>query len=952
MGPVFSRLPHVTKVLDSLFLPTYRTGDRVEGNWYGRGKWYPGVVVTNSGKIIHVRYDDDDEENITDQTRLRREKAGKGACSTSMFSVQYDKGTKVLAAWHSNFELEYSATVMGYDDKGMCKVEYGDGEKEVLEPRYVKLIPTAVEESWIKTKFEEIKSSQAVQVAIRPVLELIKPRLQVGDRIEADWCGYGSLYPGRVAGVTTEGSHAPFPIKLKYDDGDEEFVAYENRARVTRVVSKTERLGYEYGLARPSTLGMREPFDSEPTHRFAINERVVIIGVPFVFTVDHRLNHMVKLVADVSGKPPGDRALLMRDFYFPEKHVWLASMEKNVDVFHVVRSNGRLSPEQTLESTPKVLLTVDLPTSSQQRLFDEVTTLCGLNPSDDSIRPRALKKEEVLKLTKRLAVINEESNLALFSDLQILRNPEEYDENQRAEAKKTVERDGRVIRKALDPAVNPNSRRSFFHWIEDDPSNYFRVAEVLLDAGASSNTYDFNGMTPLYLACAKGATSTVEFLLSRGANALLPGPGLMTPIHMMLSPKFNLPPRLVPTALRNRRTKTLRSVQYNFPGLKHLTQAAVTTPLFRSQDAESTADVDLRAMVTELGDGTGTQKKHSTEDCALNVIVRDSHLKALGTPLVQQLLDHQWELFAGNSAVKDAVLAVLLAALFVADTVLHTDTLTSMNPEQALNLSRGVSITLWLSAGYLLWLEIYQLSRDYMAWSRDVWNGLEMAAFSLVVIYESMDILDHFFGALPEPLPAWIESVRAVAAILVWLRILKYVSMFRGAGHLVNIVLKMLKEFASFLLVFSTIFLAFTHAFLVLLRPLADEEELTAVQTIMIAFRTMLGDFEYDRFSDSKTLVILFVIYVLIATVLMLNLLIAQLSNVFAEVQGDAAAEFLLNKARYIEEIENELTLVKKRDYSVSQITYSLKNELPEEITNSLTEEEGSNWQYVSSSLS
>ena len=40
-------------------------GDRVFGNWKGKGKYYKGKISTRNGKTIHISYDDGDQETTT-----------------------------------------------------------------------------------------------------------------------------------------------------------------------------------------------------------------------------------------------------------------------------------------------------------------------------------------------------------------------------------------------------------------------------------------------------------------------------------------------------------------------------------------------------------------------------------------------------------------------------------------------------------------------------------------------------------------------------------------------------------------------------------------------------------------------------------------------------------------------------------------------------------------------
>jgi hypothetical protein len=45
------------------YTPTY--GDRVQGDWLGKGKFYPGKVIKRDGRKVRIEYDDGDVEDTT-----------------------------------------------------------------------------------------------------------------------------------------------------------------------------------------------------------------------------------------------------------------------------------------------------------------------------------------------------------------------------------------------------------------------------------------------------------------------------------------------------------------------------------------------------------------------------------------------------------------------------------------------------------------------------------------------------------------------------------------------------------------------------------------------------------------------------------------------------------------------------------------------------------------------
>ena len=48
----------------------WAAGTRVDCNWKGEGKWYPGVIASANGKRLSINYDDGDRENT--QTAMCR----------------------------------------------------------------------------------------------------------------------------------------------------------------------------------------------------------------------------------------------------------------------------------------------------------------------------------------------------------------------------------------------------------------------------------------------------------------------------------------------------------------------------------------------------------------------------------------------------------------------------------------------------------------------------------------------------------------------------------------------------------------------------------------------------------------------------------------------------------------------------------------------------------------
>eukprot|EP00306_Pavlova_sp_CCMP459_P004862 CAMPEP_0185161620 /NCGR_PEP_ID=MMETSP1139-20130426/5255_1 /TAXON_ID=298111 /ORGANISM="Pavlova sp., Strain CCMP459" /LENGTH=915 /DNA_ID=CAMNT_0027726895 /DNA_START=52 /DNA_END=2799 /DNA_ORIENTATION=- len=533
------------------------------------------------------------------------------------------------------------------------------------------------------------------------------------------------------------------------------------------------------------------------------------------------------------------------------------------------------------------------------------------NPTYEAMRPTQQQLEMYRGVNNLLPKVTEEVTADMVSKL--LRHLQSLPTKQ-------------IVRRAIDPSYNPLISYSFLHWVmREDANGYFRIADTLFANGAVPDVIDFVGLTPLYNACVYGMLDVTRYLISHGADPLIPAPGLLTPVHLMLSDNFNIPDKLAEVALRRRRRQkrsmqsSRKDVSYNFTWIDHV---RVKPP---------------KKFFLNIAD-TGPWENHVGGESTLQVIIKDAHLGALGTPLVTQLIEHKWNSYAGLRARVDAVAALALAFMVVADTFLrpHKQGVESMEGAEKVSLAVSVTLGIW-SLG-LCAQELFDLLSDRELWFLDFWNPIELTTYVITLVYSAGDLATEL-SSLPGGYERWIQLAQAASAFFVWVRLLKYVAIFDGVGHLVNVIIKMLTEFAIFIAVFAAIFLGFTHAFYVLTPAEGKHGPESVLDSVMTAFQMMVGEFDYETYSTSGALVVLFVAYILIAMVLMLNLLIAQLSNVYSEVSGDAKAQFFLNRARLTLEKEKQLTSSQRLMHSARRIRYA-GHSLPTKIVTSIFEEE------------
>lgn len=375
--------------------------------------------------------------------------------------------------------------------------------------------------------------------------------------------------------------------------------------------------------------------------------------------------------------------------------------------------------------------------------------------------------------------------------------PTTLSEHRLAQLKSLLKRAGPdTVRAAFDPGENVELVYSVLHWVsQKDMGNYFKVGELLLTHGANPDPYDINGTTPLYLACVYGQSEVVRFLVRNGADVLRPSAGLLTPAHLLLDDGFNISKTLVVECLRSRRelikdeVSATKTVNFDFTWLDH---ATVKPPLnFWFSDGD-----------------VGPWKNHVGGMSLLEVAVKTGSIEALEAPVVRRYIQHHWTLYARQGAIFDFGAALLLTGAVVLDTWFTPPRLADTH-SLGWEVLPATLILVW--AALLFAYELYSLVHKPKIWLIDKWNPVELLTYSLLVAYESCDLLAGLGMALAAE-ASTLTCLQAFSALFVWVRLLKYVGLFEKYGHYVSIIVKMLSEFTIFLVVVAAIYAGFTHA--------------------------------------------------------------------------------------------------------------------------------------------
>ena len=274
-------------------------GDKVEGRFGGREKWYPAkITYCNANGTFDLLYEDGDVERgvkkdlvraVGDAGRSRSRDRSSSESSTSTSSSRDSSSSSSISNSSSHSDSNSSSgsqssrshrkrrskrrkhrsrSSSGSDEDSTDKFERGDK----VEGRF------AGKDKWYKAKitacnsngtFDLLYEDGDVERGVKPefvrhVGGRSRPNLSVGDKVEANYAGKGKWYKGKI---TDKHSNGTFDIL--YEDGDKERGVLAERVRPVGGSSprnRNKRSKYRVGQAVECRYGGRSQYFKGKVH--------------------------------------------------------------------------------------------------------------------------------------------------------------------------------------------------------------------------------------------------------------------------------------------------------------------------------------------------------------------------------------------------------------------------------------------------------------------------------------------------------------------------------------------------------------------------------------------------------------------------------------------------------------------------------------------------------------
>ena len=124
--------------------PELRVSDRVEGNYRGAGRYYPGRITrVNAGGTVNIDYDDGESERYVEKSMVRpvgsspKKQVSAGGLASPR---RLREGDKIEGNYRSKGRW-YAGKIKRENNDGTFDIDYDDGEKEYrVEARLVRAV--------------------------------------------------------------------------------------------------------------------------------------------------------------------------------------------------------------------------------------------------------------------------------------------------------------------------------------------------------------------------------------------------------------------------------------------------------------------------------------------------------------------------------------------------------------------------------------------------------------------------------------------------------------------------------------------------------------------------------------------------------------------------------------------------------------------------------------------
>eukprot|EP01103_Thecamoeba_quadrilineata_P015282 TRINITY_DN477_c0_g1_i1.p1 TRINITY_DN477_c0_g1~~TRINITY_DN477_c0_g1_i1.p1 ORF type:complete len:642 (+),score=111.44 TRINITY_DN477_c0_g1_i1:45-1970(+) len=293
---------------------------------------------------------------------------------------------------------------------------------------------------------------------------------------------------------------------------------------------------------------------------------------------------------------------------------------------------------------------------------------------------------------------------------------------------------------------------------------------------------------------------------------------------------------------------------------------------------------------------------------ALQYIVERENVELLMLPRVVSLLKKKWESFAERHFFQRLFFALVYLTIMTVTISIRPNSAEKESGEVSflvLTISSLGEVFILCGVLYKSFLEIREMSQqgliEYFSSSGSGFfeNFVSLAFCGSITIVACLRAVGSNYE----------DGILAISALFAWSYMLFFFLGLRLTGPFVVMIGKMLvADFRKFGSIYVIFLLGFSEAFYILFDESGPTELLNRIKSCFLA---MLGAFEFDDYLTTRfpfISVSLLLVYVMVVSILLLNLLVAMMGDTYAKIIEEADKQWHLEWARIIFSIENEMS--------------------------------------------
>jgi len=327
--------------------------------------------------------------------------------------------------------------------------------------------------------------------------------------------------------------------------------------------------------------------------------------------------------------------------------------------------------------------------------------------------------------------------------------------------------------------------------------------------------------------------------------------------------------------------------------------------------------------------------KNVAKSGLLKVAVRASEeiksFTVFESEVLMALTNFKWETRVKRQFMKHLYMEIFMVGLFTADALLHSKSF-KFDGEFKIKFDGSYSSykdIFFMLPGILILLPwIFFVRHEYLQFRAgkvgmkshllgSIINFMDFTSLFLILVTFCFRVFEwstyfteiwfSFFGEnIRENARVMSTVTMALGLPILYLNLLKYMQAFRTAGELVSMIFGVLKGIMPFTMILVIVMVGFSLAFFVLFSG-KDESFGNIWMSVFTAYIWMFGEFDTDNFGATANyyaMVGLFIVFMYILNVVLFNLLIAIMGDIYDSIQENARAQFLFSKASLILEFE------------------------------------------------